>query len=217
MSIHSLGGGIEIVNRKDETKYHAILRAAISVMAKSGYHHAQISRIARAAGVADGTVYLYFKNKEDILISLIRNGINQIVQQFEYALSPDLDARAKLSRIVSVYFRELGTDPDFATVSQVYLRQVDANIRRQIGDIMKPFYDVLDGTVEQGIEEGWFRTGINRRIARRMVFGTMDDTVTAWVLTGRKYDLEALSPDVVDLLLHGLTTPVKDNLERSGS
>lgn len=210
-------GGRAIANRRDETKYHAILRAAVSVMAKMGYHHAQISRIAKAAGVADGTVYLYFKNKEDILISLIRNGISQIIEHFESELTPNLNASEKLGRVVSLYFRELQQDRDFATVSQVYLRQVDANIRRQIGDIMKPFYDILDGIVEQGVEEGWFRPGINRRIARRMVFGTMDETVTAWVLTGSKYNLEDLSHDVVELLLNGLTVQTLGNSERSGT
>lgn len=198
-------GGRVIATRRDEGKYQAILRAAISVMARSGYHNAQISRIAKAAGVADGTVYLYFKNKEDVLISLIRDGINKIIQQCERELVPELDARAKLERIISLYFRELNGDPDFATVSQVYLRQVDANIRRQIGDIMKPFNDILDATVNQGVAEGQFPADINRRIARRMVFGTMDETVTAWVLTGSKYDLEALASDVVKLLLNGLT------------
>ncbi len=173
-------------------------------MAESGYHHSQISRIAKAAGVADGTVYLYFKNKEDVLVSLLRRAIGQIVERSQSALAHAKTAPDKLRALVSLYFQELGSHPDLAMVTQVHLRQVDTNIRRHIGDILKPFYNMLDEIVQQGIEEGVFRETVNRRIARRMIFGTMDETVTAWVLPGGKYDLHALADDVVDVLLHGL-------------
>lgn len=173
-------------------------------MAESGYHNAQISRIAKAAGVADGTVYLYFKNKEDILISLLRQTIGRIVQLGQQQISPEFTAIEKLDALVCLYFTQLGKHPELAMVMQVHLRQVDANIRRQIGDIMKPFYNVLDDIVAQGIQERLFRAELNRRIARRMIFGTMDETVTAWVLTGGKYPLTDLVKDVVDVLSNGL-------------
>lgn len=173
-------------------------------MAESGYHNAQISRIARAAGVADGTVYLYFKNKEDVLISLLRRCINQIVTRCEGELTDEDAAPVRLRKLVKLYFSSLGSDPQLAMVTQVHLRQVDANIRRQIGEFMRPLYDMLDAIVDRGITEGVFRSSINRRIARRMLFGTMDEVVSAWVLTGGKYELADQTDDVVDLLMHGL-------------
>lgn len=193
-----------IATKRDDAKYAAILQAAIQVMAESGYHHAQVSRIAKAAGVADGTVYLYFKNKEDILISILRQAIGRIVQLGKQELADQPNAAAKLRAVIQLYFRELGMHPDLAMVTQVHLRQVDANIRRQIGDIMKPFYNVLDELIAEGVEEGLFHAGVNRRIARRMIFGTMDETVTAWVLTGGKYRLIDLVDDVQGVLLYGL-------------
>jgi len=184
-------------------------------MAQSGYHNAQISRIAKAAGVADGTVYLYFKNKEDILISLLRQTIGRIVQIGQVEILSALNAEAKLRALVQLYFTQLGQDADLAMVMQVHLRQVDANIRRQIGDIMKPFYNTLDRIVTEGIDEGMFRPQLNRRIARRMIFGTIDETVTAWVLTGGKYRLADLVDDVVDVLSNGLSAARAERLERS--
>lgn len=198
------GRGGAIANRRDELKYDAILRAAIQVMAESGYHNAQISRIARVAGVADGTVYLYFKNKEDVLISLLRRCINQIVTTCEGELEARDQAPERLRTFVSLYFSALGGDAQLAMVTQVHLRQVDANIRRQIGEFMRPLYDMLDSIVDLGIAQGIFRSGINRRIARRMLFGTMDEVVSAWVLTGSKYELEGQTDDVIDVLMHGL-------------
>lgn len=207
--------GRHIANKRDEAKYGAILNAAVRVIAESGYHHAQISRIAKAAGVADGTVYLYFKNKEDILISVLRDAIGRIVSKGQEAIVQHERAAEKLQALVTLYFMELGRDPELAMVTQVHLRQVDANIRRQIGDIMKPFHNSLDEIIESGIEEGAFRPEVNRRIARRMIFGTIDETVTAWVLTGGKYDLPGLAHDVVDVLLHGICHYAGTNLERS--
>ncbi len=205
-----------IANRRNDAKYAAILEAAIEVMSESGYHHAQISRIAKAAGVADGTVYLYFRNKEDILISILRQTIGRIVEISEDELRYLKTSEEKLKAIVKLYFSELGSRQSLAMVTQVHLRQVDANIRRVIGEIMKPFYNILDRIVEQGIQENKFRSTVNRRIARRMLFGTIDETVTAWVLTGGKYNLSALTEDVVDVLLNGLcASPLYEKVEGS--
>ncbi|MCL6515717.1 MAG: TetR family transcriptional regulator [Alicyclobacillus sp.] len=174
-------------------------------MAEHGYHHAQISRIARTAGVADGTVYLYFKNKEDILISLLRQAIGRIVEKLQQRIAGLERAEDQLRALVELYLQELGAHPQLAMVTQVHLRQVDAGIRREIGDIMKPFYRALDDVIELGMRQGVFRPNINPRIARRMIFGTLDETVTAWVLPGGKYDLASLAEDVVDVLLYGLS------------
>ncbi len=198
------GGRGLIAGKKDDAKYMAILQAAIEVMSEFGYHHAQISRIAKAAGVADGTVYLYFRNKEDILVSILRQTIGRIVEISEKKIREFKTAEGKLNVLVNLYFSELGVRKSLAMVTQVHLRQVDAKIRREIGKIMKPFYDMLDAIVEQGVQEGKFRVTLNRRIARRMIFGTIDETVTAWVLTGGKYNLVGLAEDVVDVLLNGL-------------
>ncbi|WEH08603.1 TetR/AcrR family transcriptional regulator [Alicyclobacillus fastidiosus] len=196
---------MDIGARRDNGKHNAILQAAIQVIAGSGYHNAQISRIAREAGVADGTVYLYFKNKEDLLLSILRKAIGEVVAQLEEALARERDAASKLRRVVEVYFGDLGSDPALAMVTQVHLRQVDAELRRQVGDIMKPFYNLLDGVIDQGVYEGVFNRAVSHRVARRMIFGTMDETVTAWVLTGSKYDLAALAPDIVRVLLYGIS------------
>ncbi|MDI3328139.1 MAG: TetR/AcrR family transcriptional regulator [Alicyclobacillaceae bacterium] len=190
--------------RKDRGKYVAILQAAIKVMAEVGYYNAQVSRIAREAGVADGTVYLYFKNKEDILISILRETIGEIIERVNRALEGVADPAEMLYRLVRLYFEGLAETRDLAMVTQVHLRQTNPDVRRQIGDIMKPYYGIIDRIIDRGIEKGLFRPTIDRRIARRMIFGTMDETVTAWVLTGAKYDLVSLAVPVVDLLLGGL-------------
>ncbi|MBX6395966.1 MAG: TetR family transcriptional regulator, partial [Alicyclobacillaceae bacterium] len=151
-----------------------------------------------------GTVYLYFKNKEDILISILRETIGEIIDRVNRALSGTDDPAEMLHRLVRLYFEGLAKAQDLAMVTQVHLRQTNPDVRRQIGEIMQPYYGMIDRIIDRGIEKGLFRANIDRRIARRMIFGTMDETVTAWVLTGAKYDLVSLAEPVVDLLLGGL-------------
>src|SRR4051794_14081424 len=69
--------------KKNKPKYMQIIDAAVVVIAEHGYHQAQVSKIAKQAGVADGTIYLYFKNKEDILISLFEEKMGTYIEKIE--------------------------------------------------------------------------------------------------------------------------------------
>ncbi len=194
-----------IAQKKNNEKYEAILRAAVKVIGQAGYHNAPISKIAREAGVADGTVYLYFKNKEDILISILRETIGTLVDRISGELrSVEGDAAESLKRLVTVYFEIFGVNPDLAMFTQVHLRQSNAEMRKQIGDIIRPYYQIIDNIILMGIESGVFRQSTDKRIARRMIFGTMDETVTAWILTGAKYELQSLVLPVYDVMVGGL-------------
>ncbi|WP_227874263.1 TetR/AcrR family transcriptional regulator [Tumebacillus algifaecis] len=196
-----------IAQKKNNEKYEAILGAAVKVIGQAGYHNAPISKIAREAGVADGTVYLYFKNKEDILISILRETIGTIVDRIHDELNlGGGDAAESLRGLISIYFGTLGSNPDLAMFTQVHLRQSNAEMRKQIGDIIRPYYHIIDKIILMGIESGVFRESMDKRIARRMIFGTMDETVTAWILTGAKYDLESLIDPVYDVMVGGLRT-----------
>lgn len=206
MNGHSFIEVRAIAQKKNNEKYVAILNAAVKVIGQAGYHNAPISKIAREAGVADGTVYLYFKNKEDILISILRETIGTIVDRIHSELSAlaSREPIEALRRLVTVYFETLGTNTDLAMFTQVHLRQSNAEMRKQIGDIIRPYYHIIDEIIDRGTETGVFRDTFDRRIARRMIFGTMDETVTAWILTGAKYDLLSLIDPVCDVMLGGL-------------
>ena len=73
MSNHSYSiFGVDKIMKRDRPKYKQIIDSAVIVIAENGYHQAQVSKIAKEAGVSDGTIYLYFKNKEDILNDLLQ-------------------------------------------------------------------------------------------------------------------------------------------------
>jgi TetR/AcrR family fatty acid metabolism transcriptional regulator len=193
-----------VAQRRDGTKYQAILAAAVRVMAESGYHGAQVARIAREAGVADGTVYLYFKNKEDILLSILRETIGQIVTLSTLLDHELVGPEEALRTLIDAHLRSLGDNPDLAVVLQLHLRQADRHLREQVADMMRPYHRTLDRIIALGKASGAFRTSGDDRILRRMIFGTLDETVSAWVFSGGRYDLRSQAGAVYDALMWGL-------------
>ncbi len=189
--------------QKGGDKYAAILDAAQTIIARQGYHRSQISRIAAEAGVAAGTVYLYFQNKPDLLVSLFRNRLGVLIERARSSLLEVSDPREKLRIFIGHHLHWLGCDKDLAAVTQIELRQAEPDVQRQISEIMKGYFEVIDGIVEEGQRQGLFRQ-VDSRQVRNMVFGTIDQTVTAWVLSGNRFDLEALAEPTFELIAGGV-------------
>lgn len=192
------------MSRKNQPKYKKIIDAAVAVIAENGFDQAQISKIAKRAGVADGTIYLYFKNKEDLLISLFREKMGQFIESIEKEIADKATIEEKLFTLIEVHFRQLSADYRLAIVTQLELRQSNKGLRAKIGEVLKRYLAVIDGILKKGVEEGVFNADLDVRLARQMIFGTIDETVTNWVLNDRKYDLVKLAGPVNHLLIHGL-------------
>ncbi len=192
--------------RKAGDKYDTILRAAIKVFAENGYHNAQVSKIARVANVADGTIYLYFDNKADLLISVFRETMGGFVQQLRDKLAALSQAEDQLRELIRMQFQSLEDDAEMALVTQIEMRQANADIRMGISPILKEYLDVIDDIIEIGKEQGIFRKDIDTHIARKMIFGTMDEAATSWVMTSRKHELHNLVEPIFQCLVYGLKT-----------
>jgi TetR/AcrR family transcriptional regulator, fatty acid metabolism regulator protein len=202
---HIFLGGDELV-KKDKPKYRQIVDAAVIVIAENGYHQAQVSKIAKQAGVADGTIYLYFKNKEDILISVFQEKMGMFVSKLEEILSQDSTASEKLGLMIHSHFSLLANDIHLAIVTQLELRQSNTDIRMRINGVLREYLMLMDKILVLGMENGEFDKTMDIRLARQMVFGTMDETITTWVMNDHKYDLVELAPKVHRLLMKGMRT-----------
>ncbi|PIC87330.1 TetR family transcriptional regulator [Sporosarcina sp. P20a] len=189
--------------KRTKPKYKQIVDAAVIVIAENGYHQAQVSKIAKEAGVADGTIYLYFKNKEDILISVFREKMAIFVENIKEILKKDLPIAEKLQLVVENHFTVLQEDPHLAIVTQLELRQSNKDLRFQINNVLKEYMVLLDTLLEEGVEKGELSPKLDLRLARQMLFGTMDETITSWVMNEQKFDLTSLAPKVSYMLLHG--------------
>ncbi|WP_040228996.1 TetR/AcrR family transcriptional regulator [Bhargavaea cecembensis] len=190
--------------KRNKPKYKQIVDAAVIVIAENGYHQAQVSKIAKQAGVADGTIYLYFKNKEDILVSVFREKMSIFVENLQKILDGNETSEEKLRRMIENHFRVIYSDHHLAIVTQLELRQSNQDLRHKINNVLKDYLALLDRILAEGIERGEFEKEMDIRLARQMVFGTMDEIITSWVMNGQKYDLMKLAPNVHRLLMKGM-------------
>lgn len=195
---------IRLKNKKP--KYKQIIEAAVEVIAENGYHSSQVSKIAKRAGVADGTIYLYFKNKEDILVSLFKEKMGQFVNRIQRSIDSLEQADEKLKVLIKMHFRQLAEDHSLAVVTQLELRQSNLELRYQINDVLRPYMAIIDEIIEEGIEQHLFKADVHIPLVRQMIFGTLDETVTTWVMKEHRYDLVAQAEEVHKLIIDGLST-----------
>ncbi|PLS16927.1 TetR family transcriptional regulator [Bacillus sp. M6-12] len=189
--------------KKNRPKYKQIIDAAVIVIAENGYHQAQVSRIAKQAGVADGTIYLYFKNKEDILISLFHEKMGYFVEKIEEEIKGKDAATQKLLVLIEKHFEILSEDRHLAIVTQLELRQSNKELRHRINEVLRGYLNLIDQIITEGISSGEFRPDLNLRLARQTVFGTIDEIATTWVMNEQKYSLTDLAKQVHQILVGG--------------
>jgi len=190
--------------RKEKPKYKQIIDAAVIVIAENGYHQAQVSKIAKQAGVADGTIYLYFKNKEDILISVFEDKMAVFINRLQVIVDRNETASEKLQKMIESHFKVQTDNKHLGIVTQLELRQSNIEVRAKINAILKGYLDLIDEILRQGVNAGDFRANMDIRLARQCIFGTIDEVTTSWVMKDQKFDLLALAPKVYELLLNGI-------------
>ncbi|MBU9710946.1 TetR/AcrR family transcriptional regulator [Evansella tamaricis] len=192
------------MGKKRGQKYEQIINAAVKVIAENGYHQSQVSKIAKEAGVADGTIYLYFKNKEDILISLFEEKMGTFVQFSQEKLASKTSVEEKLLLLIKLHLTQLEADYNLAIVTQLELRQSNLALRTRINEVLKGYLGLIDSILVEGIETGFFPESIDRRIARQVIFGSIDEVVTNWVMKDHRYKLKPLAEPLHKMLLNGL-------------
>ncbi|HBV97462.1 MAG: hypothetical protein JL50_08180 [Peptococcaceae bacterium BICA1-7] len=191
--------------KRTREKYRVIIEAAIRVIADNGYHGSQVSKIAREAGVAEGTIYLYFENKEDILISIFRNKLGEFIAAAPQKLNGSENPFEQLAYLIYLHFYRLENNPKLAHVLQIELRQSEKSIRKGIAEVIKEYYRLIENIVVDGIKRGYFRPDLDPKITRKIIFGSMDEVATCWVLSTHHYDLLTLTEQVYEALARSLS------------
>jgi TetR/AcrR family fatty acid metabolism transcriptional regulator len=202
--IISRQGNRKPMRLKATDKHQRILDAAVKVFASKGFFQAKVSEIAREANVADGTVYLYFKSKDDILISIFEVKMREAIARFREAALREKDARSRLLCLIRMHLEEFQSHPHLAAVFQVELRQSQRFMREYAKSELREYLDLIGEIVEQGQGEGLFRPDIPIGLVKRLIFGTIDEVVSTWVMSGMKQDLDGLALPLMDLFMRGI-------------
>ena len=185
-------------------KRDAILRAAIDVFATHGYFNAQVADVARAAGVAAGTVYLYFRSKDDLLVSIFERSMKVALDEGREVTAKTADPRERLRRFARLHLGRLGRDRNLAIVFQVELRQSTKFMERFSSTRLRDYLGLIRDAIADGQREGLFRADVKPTIAAKVLFGALDEMATNWILSKRRYALEPEADAIIDLFLHGV-------------
>jgi TetR/AcrR family fatty acid metabolism transcriptional regulator len=184
-------------------KRDAILRAAIDVFAERGFFNAQVADVARAAGVAAGTVYLYFRSKDDLLVSIFERTMKEALAEGREAVAGISDPAERLREFARLHLRRLGRDRNLAIVFQVELRQSVKFMERFSSMLFRDYLGQIRAAFADGQQAGLFRPDFKATAAAKMFFGALDEMATNWILSKRRYSLEGDAAGVVDLFLTG--------------
>ena len=210
MNIHSVPSSA-VATRKTRAepatgnKRDLILRAAIDVFADRGFFNAQVADVARAAGVAAGTVYLYFRGKDDLLVSIFERTMRDALGRVRASVAGTTDPAERLRRFARLHLGGLGRDRNLAIVFQVELRQSTKFMERFSSTLLRDYLSMIREAIEHGQRTGQFRNDVKATVAAKMFFGVLDEMATNWILSRRRYSLEADTDAVVDLFLNGAT------------
>ena len=187
-------------------KREAILRAATGVFARNGYFNSKVADIARAADVADGTVYLYFKSKEEILHSIFDQNMAEAIAAGRVLIEKLRDPSEKLRRIALLHLERLGADRDLAIVFQVELRGSTKFMQEFSAAGFAEYLGLLRKTFEEGQRSGVFRKDLNAKLVSKILFGALDEMATNWIISKRSYKLEPMAEVVMDVFLNGVSS-----------
>src|SRR5437868_12287005 len=188
------------------SKRDAILRAAIDLFAERGYFNSQVADVARAAGVAAGTVYLYFKSKDDLLVSIFDRSMRDGLEAGRASVAGLDDPEERLRRLARGHLARLGADRNLAIVFQVELRQSTKFMERFSASLLRDYLGLVREAIADGQRAGMFRPDIKATAAAKMFFGALDEMATNWILSRRRYSLEADAEIVADLFINGART-----------
>jgi TetR/AcrR family fatty acid metabolism transcriptional regulator len=190
---------------KSEDKHQRIIKAALKVFAKKGFYNSRVSEIAKEAQVADGTIYLYFKNKDDILISVFETEMMKMISNMKKELSKCHDPVEKIRIFAFQHLNMITENQEWAEVAQVELRQSSKFMREYVKDHYTDYINIFAYIIREGQEKGIFKEDINTGIAKRAFFGALDEMGRYWVLSrSKRYSVEESSEQISDMFIDGV-------------
>lgn len=186
-------------------KHNKIIQAAVKVFAQKGFFSARISDIAKKAKVADGTIYLYFNNKYDILISIFEEEIGKIIAEVKRLIDKEDDPRKMLEIFAMEHMRMVKDRRNLAEVLQMELRQSNKFMREYRNTKFIEYVDIVSKIIHKGQEMNIFRKDVMPGVAKRAVFGALDETARLWILSpDNQYTIEEAAKQISTLFLCGL-------------
>ena len=197
-------------NKRSSDKHRRIIEAAVKVFAKNGFYNSKVSEIARAANVADGTIYLYFQNKDDILIRLFEEEMAAVLSKMTEEVNQESDPAKKLQRFALVHLKLVEENQELAEIIQVETRQSSKFMKEYKNPQFQQYLKLISSIIREGQAKGVFRAEIEPGVFKRAFFGALDEMSRYWVLsTARKYSISKAAEEISSFFLDGVLRPTE--------
>jgi TetR/AcrR family fatty acid metabolism transcriptional regulator len=191
--------------KKNSDKYYRIIQAATKIFARKGFYQAKISEIAREAGVADGTIYIYFENKDDILISLFEEEMKVVLDNMVAQISLEKGPVEKLEKFALTHLQLIEQNQSMAEIIQVEVRQSSKFMKEYKNEKFAQYLNLIGDIIREGQEKGVFKNDVVPGVAERAFFGALDEMSRYWVLsTRRQYDIRTAAKQISEYFLYGV-------------
>lgn len=182
-----------------------IIDAAKTVFSRQGFYNSTVADVAHEADVADGTIYLYFKNKDDLLISIFEQCMDMFIESAVKEMEDARDARQKLEKFIALHLKLVQKNQDLAQVIQIELRQSSKFMKEYANEKFFQYLEIVQGILEEGQKSGVFRKGSDPVILKRAIFGAVDEMALEWVLMKKKrYTMEEAASQLSRMFIEGL-------------
>jgi TetR/AcrR family fatty acid metabolism transcriptional regulator len=192
---------------KEENKHQKIIQAAVKVFAEKGFYNSRVSEIAKEANVADGTIYLYFKNKDDILISLFEEEFGKIVENMRKELEKEKDALQKIRKFATTHLSIVSKQQQLAEVMGVEVRQSSKFMKEYVNKPFIEYLNLIRSVVIEGQEKGLIRKDLTPGVMKRALFGALDEMARYWVLSAKKkHSIGEAALQISDVFIRGMMT-----------
>lgn len=182
----------------------AILQAAIETFATVGFLNSRTREIARTAGVAEGTIYLYFEGKDDLLLTAFREKVSEFCEGVGRLLSERDTFEKRLHDFIALQFAGIEAEPDLATVLLLESRQSTRFYGEPVREVLREYAAAVDQLIESGMREGSIRANVDVPLARRMLIGSLEEIELDWLLGQRTRSLAAAAPQVAEIFHRGI-------------
>jgi TetR/AcrR family fatty acid metabolism transcriptional regulator len=187
-----------------------IIEAAIEVFSKKDFNNASISEIAQRAGIANGTIYQYFKNKEDLFFSIPIEKTNEFRSQIELHLEGITGVFNKLRKFVWYFLYFFKTNPEYGRLLMLEMRVNKGFVKTETYDFLKQSVRSVWDIIEEGQKEGVIRADVDIYVLRHLVLGILEHMVSRWLLKDTKYDILEHHQQVSRILIDALRSGTPD-------
>jgi TetR/AcrR family fatty acid metabolism transcriptional regulator len=193
-----------MARKKDEEKRKKILDAATKVFARVGFSNTRIQDVAQEAGIAHGTVYLYFKSKDDLFISIFQESLGELIDYISSEVQKKDSAEDKLRRMISLQLDVIEENPDLTKLILIEFPRTGNFLTDRNIDVLSNYIDVIGDVLKNGIEEGIFSTNVKPDIIATMIYAAMQGIATRWILDGMSYSIKTIDVEISEIFLKGL-------------